>query len=246
MSRYTTYAAAALAAIPAIAMVQPAYAGQEESHKLAMQIISLTDDISANLEELVKRVKEPFSEIQALITASCIVQKDNALYKLKEESGLTKRDLSRMSKSAKACKERNDKSLNSLTDEDYDEMNDATRAALLILAYTSRPEDSEERRMVIKACETLLRSAIENTTVVLENIVSKEDADSLAEILPVIDYHVTIISTHMTYLDKDAYEALSDDVQEELTRMYDAMKDLKSEGYHGNEDLRKFCEDKLN
>ena len=227
-------------------MVQPAYAGQEESHKLAMQIISLSDDISTNLEELVKRIKEPASEIQALITASCIIQKDNALYELKEESGLTKRDIARMSKKAEACKERNEKNINSLSDEDYDEMNNATRAALLILAYTSRPEDSKERKIVIKACETLLRSAIENTTVVLENIVSKEDADSLASLLPLIDHHVTIISTHMTYLDEDAYEALSDDVQEELTRMYEAMKDLKSEGYHGNEDLRKFCEDKLN
>ena len=246
MSRYTTYAAAALAAIPAIAMVQPAYAGQEESHKLAMQIISLSDDVSTNLEDLVKHMHNAASEPLALLTASCIIQRDDALYELQEETGLTKRDRARLLKKANDCKERNDKSIDAITNADYEKMNDATKGALLILACGSRPEDSDEREKVVTACEWLLRAAINNTNMLLENITNKEDADSLASIIAKIDHHVTVVSTHMSYLDKDAYQALADDVQEELTRMQEAMKDLKSEGYHGNEDLRKFCEDKLN
>lgn len=246
MSRYTTYAAAALAAIPAIAIVQPAYAGQEESHKLAMQIISLSDDVSTNLEDLVKHMHDAASEPLALLTASCIIQKDDALYALKEETGLTKRDTLRLRKGIDACKERNDKSIEAITDEDFEKMNDATKGALVILACGSRPEDKDEREKVVDACEWLLVAAIKNTTMLLENIVSKEDADDLAGIITKIDHHVTIVSSHMSYMDKEAYEALAEDVQADLTRMREAMKDLKGEDYHGNEELRKFCEDKLN
>ena len=246
MSRYTTYAAAALAAIPAIAIVQPAYAGQEESHKLAMQIISLSDDVSTNLEDLVKHMHDAASEPLALLTASCIIQKDDALYALKEETGLTKRDTLRLRRGVEASKERNDKSIEAITDEDFEKMNDATKGALVILACGSRPEDKDEREKVVDACEWLLRAAIKTTTTLLENITSKEDADNLADIITKIDHHVTIVSSHMSYMDKEAYEALAEDVQEKLTRMHEAMKDLKSEDYYENEDLRKFCEDKLN
>ena len=245
MTPVRTYSLAALAAVPAIAMVQPAYAGEAESHQLAEELLEVADNLSDNVETLAEQADTPAARVVSLMVASLVIRKDELIDKIGEESGMTKRDMRRLEDKLEACKKRNSANAEELLQREFSELQEEVRAAMIILAFGSDSEDSEERKAVIKACGVLLKSAIYYTTVLLENIESRQDANDLASIIAKIDYHVTVVSTYMSNEDNDAYESLAEEVQDELSRMYDAMRDIKNADYYGNDDLRDFCKNRV-
>lgn len=245
MTHLRTYSLAALAAVPAIAMVQPAYAGEAESHRLVEELLVVADNLSNNVETLTEQADNPAARVVSLMVASLVIRKDELIDQIGDETGMSDRDFRRLEKKLEACKERNSANADVLLKREFSELQDEVRAAMVILAFGSDSEDSEERKAVIKACGVLLKSAIDYTTLLLENIDSKQQAEDLASIIAKIDYHVTVVSTYMSNEDNDAYESLAKETAEDLERMYDAMRNIKNANYYGNDDLREFCKGRV-
>lgn len=235
----------ALALVPAVAMVQPAYAGAAESHELALQVMSLMDDVSGNLEELSKRMGEPVARVVSIMVASCVIQQDNALRALGEETGLSKRDSSRLKAKHDVVIKKNSASVEEILKHE-DDLTAEVIAALKVVAYGSTPEDNDEKQEVMDSVEVLLRSAVEDISRLLGSIASTEDAKNLGPIIARLDYHVTVLSSYMSRVDEARYNKLCEKMRKELTYTLSLIEELKEENYYGESTLRDFCEDKLN
>lgn len=235
----------ALALVPAVAMVQPAYAGAAESHELALQVMALMDDVSGNLEELSKRMGEPVARVVSIMVASCVIQQDNALRALGEETGLSKRDSSRLKAKHEIVVKKNSAAVEEILKHE-DDLTAEVIAALKVVAYTSKPEDNDEKQEVMDSVEVLLRSAVEDISRLLGSIASTEDAKNLGPIIARLDYHVTVLSSYMSRVDEARYNKLCEKMRKELSYTLSLIKELKEENYYGESTLRDFCEDKLN
>lgn len=244
MSKIGTFATAALAVVPAISMVQPAYAGAAESHELALKVMSLMDDVSMNLQELSKSMGEPVTRVYSIMVASCVIQQDDALHALGEETGLSKRDSAKLSAKHDEVVKKNSAAVNEILEHE-DDLTSEVMAALKVVAYTSTPEDNDEKQEVIDATAVLLQSAVEDISRLLGNITSTEDAKNLGPIVAKLDYHVTVLSTYMAKVDEARYDKLTEELAKELGYAFTLMKELKEENYYGESSLRDFCEDKL-
>lgn len=235
----------ALALVPAVAMVQPAYAGAAESHELALQVMALMDDVSGNLEELSKRMGEPVARVVSIMVASCVIQQDNALRALGEETGLSKRDSSRLKAKHEIVVKKNSAAVEEILKHE-DDLTAEVIAALKVVAYGSTPEDNDEKQEVMDSVEVLLRSAVEDISRLLGSIASTEDAKNLGPIIARLDYHVTVLSSYMSRVDEARYNKLCEKMRKELSYTLSLIKELKEENYYGESTLRDFCEDKLN
>lgn len=245
MSKIGTFSTVALALVPAVAMVQPAYAGAAESHELALQVMALMDDVSGNLEELSKRMGEPVARVVSIMVASCVIQQDNALRALGEETGLSKRDSSRLKAKHEIVVKKNSAAVEEILKHE-DDLTAEVIAALKVVAYTSKPEDNDEKQEVMDSVEVLLRSAVEDISRLLGSIASTEDAKNLGPIIARLDYHVTVLSSYMSRVDEARYNKLCEKMRKELSYTLSLIKELKEENYYGESTLRDFCEDKLN
>lgn len=245
MSKIGTFSTVALALVPAVAMVQPAYAGAAESHELALQVMALMDDVSGNLEELSKRMGEPVARVVSIMVASCVIQQDNALRALGEETGLSKRDSSRLKAKHDVVVKKNSASVEEILKHE-DDLTAEVIAALKVVAYGSTPEDNDEKQEVMDSVEVLLRSAVEDISRLLGSIASTEDAKNLGPIIARLDYHVTVLSSYMSRVDEARYNKLCEKMRKELSYTLSLIKELKEENYYGESTLRDFCEDKLN
>ncbi len=245
MSKIGTFSTVALALVPAVAMVQPAYAGAAESHELALQVMALMDDVSGNLEELSKRMGEPVARVVSIMVASCVIQQDNALRALGEETGLSKRDSSRLKAKHEIVVKKNSAAVEEILKHE-DDLTAEVIAALKVVAYGSTPEDNDEKQEVMDSVEVLLRSAVEDISRLLGSIASTEDAKNLGPIIARLDYHVTVLSSYMSRVDEARYNKLCEKMTKELSYTLSLIKELKEENYYGESTLRDFCEDKLN
>lgn len=234
----------ALALVPAVAMVQPAYAGAAESHELALQVMSLMDDVSGNLQELSERMGEPVARVVSIMVASCVIQQDNALHALGEETGLSKRDSSKLKAKHDVVVKKNSASVEEILKHE-DDLTAEVIAALKVVAYTSTPEDNDEKQEVMDSVEVLLSSAVEDISRLLGSIASTEDAKDLGPIIAKLDYHVTVLSSYMSRVDEARYNKLCEKMRKELSYTLSLIKELKEENYYGESTLRDFCEDKL-
>ena len=240
MTKLTSLAVAALCAAPTVAMIQPAQAGAAESHELAMQYIQMNEIVSNKLQQLSDSMGEPFAEYAAIELASCLIMKDEILWELAQETGLSDADLQKMKDSQAAFQARNEAYISTILETNTDDMPLTVQAALIILNAGARPEDAEDADLVAKCCIVLLARDFEITALLLNSINDAKSADDVDNIIDMLDTHASVLYKHMKTLAPEMEEELLDEAGDSISAIIKTLKSLKKANYYGNATLREY------
>lgn len=245
MSRITNYAAAALCAVPALAMIQPAQAGAKESHELAMQYIEMTDIVSDKIEQLKDSMGESFAEFAAIELASVYIMRSQILHELSQESGLTDADIDKMKAKVAANEKRDSANIAAIMQTEVEDMPLTVKAALMILNVGTEPTDAEEIELVSMSCVALILTDFEVTGILLQSIKDAQSAKDVVKIIDLLDTHASVLVKYLRKIDPDKYDELSEIASEEIQTILSTLKSLKKAKYYGNATLREYGERKL-
>ena len=240
MTKLTSLAVAALCAAPTVAMIQPAQAGAAESHELAMQYIQMNEIVSNKLQQLSDSMGEPFAEYAAIELASCLIMKDEILWELAQETGLSDADLQKMKDSQAAFQARNEAYISTILETNTDDMPLTVKAALVIMNTGARPDNDEDRDLVASCCLVLLAKDFEVTAIMLNTIKDAKTADDVDNIVDMLDTHASVLYRHMKNLAPEMEEELLDEAGDSISAIINSLKALKKANYYGNATLRKY------
>lgn len=245
MSHISTYFTTALCLVPAVAMVQPARAGAEESHKLASQYIKYTEKMTEALEMISQDVNDSFTEIVSIIGASYSLMADEVGNKLCQETGLTKEDSNKIDAMHKNCLKSLQVAMTKIRKTPTAELNPAIRSFLLILSNKNAAKGSAEEKAVAQACSDLLIISFKQLDMLLGVVKDAETAKKAGAIISELELHSAVLAEHLSATNPELFEELAKELPSIVPGLVDKMKALKKKNYYGCKDLRDFCESKL-
>lgn len=243
MSRLSTYTAAALCAVPVIATIIPAQANQTDSTELVLQYVELEKMTHRHLEQLSLHATEPLADYIAIMLGSYIIQKKNILIELSEISDLPEDSYELLASTMHEYYTKNTAILEELVKNAHDKTRVSVKAVINHLAISySLCKENETQEMALYADAGLLYAALNLSVGVLQSIHDNESAENAALLLNKINPQVTVISTHMAGLDREAYEKVAQTMQKDFVKMKEAILRLKKQNYYGCDNLRAYCE----
>ena len=241
MSSITTYTAAALCAAPTFALIQPAQAGAEESHDLAMQYIELNELVSDGLQQLSDNMnKPPVEDLAAIELASFFIRREQVVYELSQETDLSKeaRELMRASKTSYQARDK--ANLINITKTDVKNRSITTQVTLNLINTGAFPDSAEGNATVTWSCTALIMTSYEYIRILLYNINDKESAENIIEVINILNNHIGTIYGHLKFINEAEAAKINKTAENFYKDICAALRKLKEVDYYGNAELREY------